>query len=132
MAVGRLTAGAAVLAAAGFAAYTMAAGPETACPPHILVLENHGTAPVDILAISWLNSAETTWMSTPVPAKRIAPGANWQTDVALTGLTTPQTFVRAHYKRAGQAGGEREATSEQVIRSCQKDRQSILRIVDKR
>ncbi|QDG74942.1 hypothetical protein FJ695_03155 [Labrenzia sp. PHM005] len=102
------------------------------CPPHRVMITNRSSKEIKLMDIRWLDSDGTAWIVENLDPQTIGPGADWQKTISLTGLSAPETFVKARYQILGGAGPEDEFTSEQAVPSCLSDRHSTLRIVNKR
>ncbi|WP_420412686.1 hypothetical protein [Roseibium sp.] len=123
----------------GFLAGTALLGPQflnaaagITCPPHRVMITNRSSNEIKLLDIRWLNSDGIAWIFDNMDPLSIGAGADWQKTVSLTGLSAPETSVKARYQILGGSRLEDEFTSEQTVSSCHSDRHSTLRIVDKR
>lgn len=102
------------------------------CPVHQVKIANRSSNVIQLLDIRWLNTDGIEWIVGFFEPQSIEPGENWRKRIALTGLSTPATFLKARYHILGGTGLEDEFTSEQAVPSCHSDRHSTLKIVDKR
>ncbi|MEP2757779.1 MAG: hypothetical protein ABJP66_01745 [Hyphomicrobiales bacterium] len=102
------------------------------CAPQTVQVNNQSSHKVDIIEFQWLNSRGNGWLSEDISPAPIARGNSWQTQILLTDLLNPETYLKARYRVLGSQISDLQFTSQRHVPSCLNAGTIMILIVDKR